>query len=74
MTLAQSWADMRLLLCREYPALDPVKMLDYPLVDVLDLIKDHMDYNRRKPAAQAATAPPSTQKKVIYRQADDSWF
>lgn len=82
MTLAETWAELKISLCRAYPALDPIKLLDYPLVDVLDLIKEQLAYNRRHPAedqAAAETAAPhanqyASKEKVIYRQAGDDWF
>ena len=55
-------------------------MLDYPLVDVLDLIRDQTEYNRRKRAEERLPErrpPGSTNthgERVIYRKADDSWF
>lgn len=52
-------------------------MLDYPLQDVIDLMRQHMDYNRRnrqREAAQADRVARSNTQEVIYRKADDSWF
>lgn len=55
-------------------------MLDYPLVDVLDLIRDQTEYNRRKRTEDGhpehrPPEPTNTHgERVIYRKADDSWF
>ena len=52
-------------------------MLDYPLEDVIDLMRQHMDYNRRtrqREALQAGQNNRSNTQDVIYRKADDSWF
>lgn len=67
-------------LCTTFGGLDPVRMLDYPLVDVLDLIRDQTEYNRRKrtaaePPEHRPPEPTNTHgERVIYRKADDSWF
>lgn len=78
MTLAQHWYDIKLALCSAFPGLDPVRLLDYPLVDVLDLIREHLDHNRRdRQRLQKIDRPQprdSGREKVIYRQADDTWF
>lgn len=56
-------------------------MLDYPLEDVIDLMRQHMDYKQRRDRQQEAQAPaapasPSSGQKIIYREAtdDDDWW
>lgn len=52
-------------------------MLGYPLGDVIDLMQQHMDYNRRtreREARQAGTNNHRNTQEVVYRKADDSWF
>jgi hypothetical protein len=59
-------------------------MLDYPLADVIDLMRHHMDRNRRTqlqeiPTAQQAAPAPiprSSGQRVIYRKAtdNDDWW
>jgi hypothetical protein len=65
-------------MCCEYPGLDPIRMLDYTLADVLNLMRHHMERNRRlqpKTAAEPGTVQrPRSDQEVIYRQADDSWL
>jgi hypothetical protein len=53
-------------------------MLDYYLADVVNLMRHHMERNRRQKPAPA-TAPqgvqlPRSDNEVIYRKADDSWL
>lgn len=57
-------------LCDTYPALDPIKLLDYPAEDVFDLIAGTMDYNRR----QKKSSKTPNSKGVIRRPAKDNWF
>lgn len=58
-------------------------MLDYPLADVIALMRHHLDRNRRTPSQaipiqQAAPAPlpHSTGQQIIYREAtdNDDWW
>lgn len=59
-------------------------MLDYPLPDVIALMRHHLDRNRRMtpqaiPTAQQAAPAPIPQRsggqQVIYREAtDDEWY
>lgn len=52
-------------------------MLDYPLTDVLDLVREHLDHAQNtKQQADAPRPQPrnSGKEKVIYRQAGDEWF
>lgn len=74
---------MRLAICGAYPGLDPIKMLDYPLVDYISLLRHHLDRKRRTqpqdiPMAQQAAPAPiprSSGQQVIYREAtDDEWY
>lgn len=79
MTLAQNWYDLKLRLCSAYPGLDPVRILDYPLVDVLELIKEHLDHTQRAQLQQPIQTPQRPQSYntgagVIRLPADDSWF
>lgn len=55
-------------LCDTYSGLDPIKLLDYPAEDVIELINQTLAYNRRK-----ETKTPDT-KKVIRKKAGDNWF
>lgn len=54
-------------LCETYSGLDPIKLLDYPAVDVIDLINQTLTYNQRKNKSKSKS-------KVIRRQAGDNWF
>lgn len=68
---------MRLSICSAFPGLDPIRILDYPLVDVIDLIKIHLDYSRRTKPQQNTKGPKTptgSAEKVIYRKAGDNWF
>ena len=50
-------------------------MLDYPLTDVIDLMRHHLDYNRRNRQREASPGRGrSNTQDVIYRKADDSWL
>jgi hypothetical protein len=42
-------------------------------VDVLDLITEQIDHNRRAQNPQASAPSPGAEK-VIYRKAGDDWF
>lgn len=64
--------DINKNLCDTFPALDPIKLLDYPAVDVFDLIVGTMDYNRRRQKENSGKA--SDKKGVIRKQAGDNWF
>ena len=61
--------DINKNLCDTFPALDPIKLLDYPAEDVFDLINGTMDYNRRK---KSSKSPVNT--GVVRRPAGDDWF
>ena len=61
-------------MCASFPGLDPIRLLDYPLVDVLDLIRDQIEHNKR---TRTADYPPQNKTgggRIVYRKADDSWF
>lgn len=62
--------DINKNLCDMFPALDPIKLLDYPAEDVIELIKGTMDYNNRHKKG-GNTAGSSG---VIRRPAKDNWF
>lgn len=58
-------------------------MLDYPLPDVIALMRHHLDRNRRTPAQEItarqeapAPIPRSSGQQVIVREAtdDDEWW
>lgn len=59
-------------MCKNYPGLDPIKMLDYPFIDVLDLMIEQILYNRLLDEMQLEEQ--TKKPKVIYRPADDSWL
>ena len=56
--------------------MDPIRILDYPLEDMIVLIRQHRDYTRRQRAAKPQPGPhkKSNTQEVIYRRADDSWL
>lgn len=58
--------------------MDPIRILDYPLEDMIVLIRQHRDYTRRQRATQPQPQPgphkKSNTQDVLYRRADDSWF
>lgn len=54
-------------LCEVYHGLDPIKLLDYPAEDVIDLINHMLAYNRRNEHR-------SDNSKVIRKKAGDNWF
>ena len=62
--------DMNKNLCDTFPALDPIKLLDYPAEDVFNLIAGTMDYNQR----QKKTGKAPNNNGVIRRPAKDNWF
>ena len=59
------------MLCEEYKGLDPIKLLDYPAEDVINLINGLMDYNRRK---DKTTNGCKNNSGVIRKKAGDDWF
>ena len=62
--------DINKNLCDTFPALDPLRLLDYPAEDVFNLIAGTMDYNQR----QKKTGKTPNNKGVIRRPAQDNWF
>ena len=56
-------------LCQNYQGLDPIKLLDYPAEDVIDLINNTLSYNRRHSSTDKVDKP-----KVIRKPAGDNWF
>nr|DAD71184.1 MAG TPA: hypothetical protein [Siphoviridae sp. ctkyH28] len=61
-------------MCASFPGLDPIRLLDYPLVDVLDLISDQIEHNKRTRTADYHPQDNTDGERIIYRKADDSWF
>ena len=55
-------------LCITFNGLDPIKLLDYPAVDVFELINQTMAYNQRN------SKDKSNNTNVIRKQAGDNWF
>ena len=67
--------DINKNLCDTFPALDPIKLLDYPAEDVFNLINDVIDYNDRKLIEDAKNSKNSKNKKEVVRvPAPDTWF
>lgn len=64
--------DINKNLCDTFPALDPIKLLDYPAEDVFNLINDTIDYNQRNKKAEASNK--SSNAEVIRVHAGDRWF
>ena len=62
--------DINKNLCDTFPALDPLRLLDYPAEDVFNLIAGTMDYNQR----QNKTGATSKNNGVIRKPAGDNWF
>lgn len=62
--------DINKNLCDTFPALDPLRLLDYPAEDVFNLIAGTMDYNHR----QNKTSKSTNNKGVIRKPAGDNWF
>jgi len=52
-----------------FPALEPLKLLDYPADDVFELIAGVIDYNYRNKDENG-----SGNQKVIRKKAGDDWF
>lgn len=53
-----------------FPALDPIKLLDYPAEDVFNLIAGTIDYNNR----QNKDGKKNNKNGVIRKKAGDNWF
>lgn len=72
LTLPQMIYDINKDLCSTYPALEPLKLLDYPAEDVFNLIAGTMDYaNRQELKTNNGTVNTG---KVIRKKAGDNWF
>lgn len=59
--------DINKNLCDTFPALDPIRLLNYPAEDVFNLIAGMIDYNNRHKKDNKTT-------NKIRRQASDNWF
>lgn len=73
MTLAEDWFLIKSRLCESFSGLDPIRLLDYPLVDVLDLVGELIRHNNRL-AKMPGRSTEKSNERIIYRKADDSWF
>ena len=62
--------DINKNLCEMFPALDPIKLLDYPAEDVFNLIAGTIDYNNR----QNKDGKKNNKNGVIRKKAGDNWF
>ena len=60
--------DINKALCESYSGLDPIKLLDYPGEDVLDLINNTICFNKRN------SKKKNINSGVIRREAGDNWF
>ena len=67
--------DINKNLCTAFPALDPIRLLDYPAEDVFDLIAGLLDHNKRNEKSKG-DAPAGSYKggNVTYKHAGDNWF
>ena len=61
--------DINKNLCDTFPALDPIKLLDYPAEDVFNLITGTIDYNDRQEKEKSGN-----KSGVIRKPAGDDWF
>lgn len=61
--------DINKNLCNMFPALEPIKLLDYPADDVFELIAGVIDYNYRNKDENG-----NGNQKVIRKKAGDDWF
>lgn len=61
--------EINLNLCQTYHGLDPIKLLNYPAEDVIELINQTVAYNGRKEVDK-----PKDTDKVIRKPAGDDWF
>lgn len=57
-------------LCQNYQGLDPIKLLDYPADDVMELINQTLSYNKRHNNESLQSDKP----KTIRKKASDNWF
>lgn len=56
-------------LCESYPALDPIKLGNYPAEEVFDLINSTIDYNSRQSKNNKKSS-----SGMVRKQAGDNWF
>lgn len=59
--------DINKKLCEEFTGLDPIKLLDYPAEDVMELIGQLIDYKNRNDDNANSSG-------VIRKKAGDDWF
>lgn len=64
--------DINKALCDTYRGLDPLKLLDYPAEDVLNLINGLIDYNEREDRKEKKTK--NKDGEVMRIPAGDDWF
>ena len=57
-------------LCEVYNGLDPLKLLDYPCEDVIELINHTLSYNKRHTNDNNEANKPN----IIRKKASDNWF
>lgn len=60
--------DINKNLCETFIGLDPIKLLDYPAEDVMDLIGGLIDFNSRNDNNGNNSSGP------IRKRAGDDWF
>lgn len=60
--------DINKTLCDVFHGLDPIKLLDYSLDDVIELINQTLMYSKRH------TSDSTGSKKVVRKKAGDDWF
>lgn len=62
--------DINKALCEAFPGLDPIRLLNYPGEDVIDLIRGLNNYGER----QSRKKNNSKKTGVIRKPAGDDWF
>ena len=62
--------DINKALCEAFPGLDPIRLLDYPGEDVIELIRGLYSFNERE--SKKDKNPKKT--GVIRKPAGDDWF
>lgn len=65
--------DINKNLCDTFPALDPIKLLDYPAEDVFNLINDIIDYNQRNKSDEEDGYMSNSSNEICVPAGDD-WF
>lgn len=68
--MSEMFFEINKLLCDTYNGLDPLKLLDYPAEDVIDLINHTIKYYKRKNNRNQ----PNSKANVTYKPAGDNWF